>query len=74
MKNILIAGVIASFMGFSSLSIADTQSKQAQATIEKLNAQGVGYRDAYAQLSYEIAYETASVQAKQPCRKMTRGL
>lgn len=35
---------------------------------------GKSYKDAYEALAYEIAYETAAVQAKKPCRKMVRGL
>ncbi|HHS99336.1 MAG TPA: hypothetical protein ENK73_00620 [Thiomicrospira sp.] len=35
---------------------------------------GKSYKDAYAALAYEIAYETAAVAATKPCRKMVRGL
>ncbi|MDX1353450.1 MAG: hypothetical protein R3254_10580, partial [Thiomicrorhabdus sp.] len=35
---------------------------------------GKDYKDAYAALAHEIAYETAAVQSRQPCRKMVRGL
>ena len=35
---------------------------------------GKSYKDAYAALAYEIAYESAAVEATKPCRKMVRGL
>ncbi|WP_029408477.1 hypothetical protein [Thiomicrorhabdus sp. Milos-T2] len=35
---------------------------------------GKTFKDAYAALAYEIAYENAAVQATKPCRKMVRGL
>jgi len=35
---------------------------------------GKTFKDAYAALAYEIAYENAAVQATKPCSKMLRGL
>jgi len=59
----------------SPLSFAETkQATPVQQAYSKHIESGKSYKDAYAALAYEIAYETASVQSKQPCRKMVRGL
>ena len=47
---------------------------EVQQKYESLVNQGKTYRDAFEELQYEIAYETAAVQAKSPCKKMVRGL
>jgi len=77
MKNMIIAMSLASLFGFSQIAYAATSSNSSnltQAQYSQLVENGKSYKDAYQQLAYEIAYENASVQATQPCRKMVRGL
>ena len=76
MKNTLLMMSLVGLFGFSQLSYAvqSDSNQMAKQQYSQLVDKGQSYKDAYQQLAYEIAYENASVQAKQPCRKMVRGL
>ena len=77
MKNTIITLSLAGLLGMSQVGFAAEKQDTNQAVQQQyaqLVESGKSYKDAYQQLAYEIAYESASVQAKQPCRKMIRGL
>jgi len=56
----------------SQTDFEDARAVQNQYSVHVEN--GKSYKDAYAALAYEIAYESAAVEAAKPCRKMVRGL
>ena len=82
MKSLIINRIILSsflLFAFASTSYANqfnTTEAHQQAKQQYLQyvENGKTFKDAYAALAYEIAFEKSSVQAKSPCRKMVRGL
>lgn len=67
---VAIAGILSAPLSFAETKQVAPIQQQYSQYVEK----GKSFKDAYAALAYEIAYETASVQSKQPCRTMVRGL
>jgi len=76
LKNkVVVAGlamVLSASAWASQTEFTDIRAVQNQYSVHVEN--GKSYKDAYAALAYEIAYESAAVEATKPCRKMVRGL
>lgn len=74
-NKVIVAGLsmVLSVSAWASQSeFGDQRAVQNQYDVHVEN--GKSYKDAYAALAYEIAYESAAVEATKPCRKMVRGL
>lgn len=74
MKRRAISTLMISMVFSAGVYAQESASQKAKVEMMNLVSQGNPYRDAFDKLAYEIAYEAAAVQAKQPCRKMVRGL
>lgn len=76
MKKMSLAALAVAFitLPLPAIAVDNSASSAIQAQYENFVQQGKSYKDAFEALQYEIAYETASVQSKSPCKKMVRGL
>ncbi len=77
MKKSILTCTLVGLMATSPVTVAAQHSSANQMVKQQYLSmvnEGKTFRDAYEALAYEIAYETSAVQAKQPCRKLVRGL
>lgn len=75
LSRVLIVALL--FFAFGSTASASETPKTKIQIMQEYRGyveNGKTYKDAFEALQYEIAYESAAVHAKSPCRKLVRGL
>lgn len=75
-NKLFIAG-LSMVLSASAWANQSQQSSDIRAVQDQYSAyveNGKTFKDAYAALAYEIAYDNAAVHATKPCSKMVRGL